>query len=219
MLSVLLVHYYLHNHFFNIKGFILINVNFSLKREKMEKVLLLIVTCLLFNCASPYLIYEEHVPFFKAKKDSAHVVIIRPKGHHGNESEIYLDRAFKTRTLEETIVSFDADTGLHYLIIKNENSFQVRLQLNPGKVYYLRENPTSVPFPGFSIYRTSLYTITENQLDSIGELGNFRYGKVNPNKIEPDLDDNFFEEMVVDYETWINGNHDEYLTHKNYRGF
>lgn len=179
----------------------------------------IILLVMFSGCAIPYLIYEEHIPFFKAKIDKAHIVIIRPDGDHDNESEIYLDKKFKTRTINETIVSFDADTGLHYVIIKNENSFQVRLQLEPGKVYYLRENPTDVPFPGFSIHRTSLYTITEKELDAIGEKGYFRYGKVNPAKLESDLTDEYFEEMKNDYEDWISGNQEEYLTHKNYLGF
>lgn len=178
----------------------------------------IVAVLLIVSCTSPYLIYEEHIPFFKAEYDKAKIVVIRPEGTHGNESEIYLDKKFKTRTQEESIVSFDSDTGLHYIIIKNENSFQVRLDLKPGKVYFLRENATTVPFPGFSVYRTSLYTITENELDSIGELGNFRYGKVNPNRIEPDLTDDYYDEMKNDYEDWINGNQEEYLTHKNYIG-
>ena len=172
-----------------------------MRRKFVGAAVFAVMIGLLAVSCEPILLYQSPLPEFKAPSDKALCVVLRPSGMFGEYAPIWLDEKCVSGTMGNTITSFEVAPGPHLVLTKIALLTKVKLNFQPGKVYYLLQAAFPIPMIGTS---TSLTPMPGDEATAKieKEKGNIKFTKLNPKQTYQDLTAGNIKEELKDYDEW-----------------
>ena len=157
---------------------------------------------------------DSSINIFQIKPDrgKAALVVARTTGYAGpTEFDTFLDKKMIGVTKRKCyFIKTDITPGVHYVISRAESVEPVRINFEPGKVYYLQH----IPRPGVWRARLSVALVTPQELSTSFDSG-CKLLVYDVNDPGEDLSDKDFNEAVRDYEREVKeGRHKEDIEYK-----
>lgn len=126
------------------------------------------------------------------------------------EFDTYLDKKMIGVTQWKSyFIKTDVAPGTHYVISRAERMEPVKIDFEPGRVYYVHQSPRM----GVWRARVSIALETPEQVLATFD-GGCRYIVCDPQQAGPDLSDEDFNQSVADYARLMQEGR-----HKNYEGY
>jgi hypothetical protein len=206
--------------------------------KRVYGIIVLSAIAALLGCSTAAITYTSEIPDLKPALKKALVVIIRPapeKGamyHSDKLSAIFVDDKFGAVTSANTMVTMQADTGVHYVISKIDNVSIVKLTFSANKAYYFiqKVSPMSVAAPtkggvkptgGLTRVNTFLDPVSPDEyMDVMKKAGGaIRYARYDANKPMKNLDPRDLKHYTNGYEYWAKTVPDQAKKHLEYPGY
>ena len=158
----------------------------------MRKTLSLAVSVLsLLGCTPLVMVRQAAEPSLKPAADKATLVLFRSKGVGGSATvSTYVDGKFIGQTRGKSYFVAPIDPGAHHLTSIADNKTVSKVTLEPGKVYYVRQD---TPFGQASFNGTSASEFEREK----GEMDYFVRDSTQP---EPLLDAQTHQHLLAEYD-------------------
>ena len=126
---------------------------------------------------------------------------------------IFVDGAFAAVTANNTVAQFTAESGLHYVMARIDNVATIRLNLLPGKVYYLVQKNSSVrvtaptpgagaPSGGLTRVQTAMSVVGPDEFAAAMKTPGIRFVKYAKSKPPANLDPMAKKAHIAAYDFW-----------------
>jgi hypothetical protein len=190
----------------------------TFKREVAEmKRLAILAICavLLSGCATGYMVKRDVKPEFRAKSDTATLVIIRDAAlGFGVVFWNYLDGKMIGETKGKTYFVTEVKPGPHYVVVATENAAVAHFDFQPGRVYFLREGVIM----GWWRARTSGFEpLTYEQAQEA--MNGCTYLEFDTAKGAEDMDPKQYRQAVDDYHAEVKQNPEGFKAILEYNGY
>jgi|WetSurMetagenome_2_1015567.scaffolds.fasta_scaffold00822_15 hypothetical protein len=209
------------------------------EEERVKPILrcsLSLVAALAAASCAPLVLYSTSVPEVKPVADKSLVVVVCPapkaKAAYNAEklSDFFLDGAFCGVTANNTVTQFTVPTGTHYLMARIDNVATVRLNFQPGKVYYLVQVNSSVrvtaptpgsgaPSGGLTRVQTTLSVAGPDEISELTKAEGLRFIKPGQEKPLASLDPMAKKSHIAAYEFWAKAKPELVKVFDDYPGY
>jgi len=178
--------------------------------------ILAICVVLLSGCAaSGNMVKRDVKPEFKAKSDTATLVIIRDAAMgFAIIFWNYLDGKLIGESTGKTYFITDVKPGPHYVVVTTENTAVAQIDFQPGRIYFLREGVIM----GLWRARTNGFeALTYEQAREA--MDSCTYLVFDPNKGGEDMDPKLYQQAIKDYQEEVKQNPEGFKAILEYKGY
>lgn len=192
---------------------------------KKLKFLVLAAALIAFVGCEPMLLKKEVIPEFKVPADKALVIVLRKVSVSigsmggGGDAKLFLDKKYITGTSVNTVTSFDADPGEHFIISRTDVKTPLKFNFKAGKVYYILQTTFPIPFVGTG---NAIVPVDgaegEENLKSMRE-DDCEYAYANPADPQDDLSDDDYEDIQEEWKEIMEEKPEEAKKSMDYPGF
>jgi hypothetical protein len=178
-----------------------------------------LAAALVVASCSPVILYSTSIPDVRPVAGKALVVVVCPapknEAAYNAEkmSDIFVDGAFAAVTANNTVAQFTAESGLHYVMARIDNVATIRLNLLPGKVYYLVQKNSSVrvtaptpgagaPSGGLTRVQTAISVVGPDEFAAAIKTPGIRFVKYAKSKPPANLDPMAKKAHIAAYDFW-----------------
>jgi len=194
------------------------------KRPLLRIVFGIIVLGLILAGCTPMLIHESQWPDFTPPVKKSMCVVIRRLSKWSGGSDrftpIFLDTEYVGGTEGNTVFSFSALPGKHFIVADASNKSHVRFNFRAGKIYYILQTVVAIPYAGeFSTFTPITGSDAEKILQD--EKGSSTWVYANPSKPHDNLSQEDMADICKDYNEWSvkAENANSYKSENDYPGY
>jgi hypothetical protein len=178
-----------------------------------------LAAALVVASCSPVILYSANIPEVKPVAGKSLVAVVCPaptsQAAYNAEklSDLFVDGASAAVTVNNTVTQFTVESGLHYVMARIDNVATIRLNLLPGKVYYLVQKNSSVrvtaptpgagaPSGGLTRVQTAISVVGPDEFAAATKTPGIRFVKYAQSKPRASLDPMAKKAHIAAYEFW-----------------